>query len=77
MEYGGHEPDECYDCDGTGELEGSEGSGYVHVMACPCPCHTLSQQARQQTRRGWAEDEKDMNQIAREWRDFDTDPPGS
>jgi hypothetical protein len=26
---------------------------------------------------GWEEDEKDLQRIATEWRDFDTDPPGS
>ena len=25
----------------------------------------------------WAEDEKDMAQIAREWAEYDRDPPGS
>ncbi len=68
-----HDPYDCFACSGTGELEKLE-LGWP--VLCDCWCH-LSKDEREYFTAGEAEEAADMNRIAREWRDFDTDPPGS
>ena len=41
-EYDGHDADECYACDGTGEVDITaygDGAGYLKTVPCDCPCH--------------------------------------
>lgn len=36
--YDSHDPDECYTCDGTGEVEFNDEDGILRAD-CECPCH--------------------------------------
>jgi DnaJ-class molecular chaperone len=70
----------CEQCGGSGLLGGPGRSAQARVYTledlCPA-CEGSGVIMTERDRQALAEDEADMTRIAREWRDFDTDPPGS
>jgi hypothetical protein len=66
----------CLLCGGDGCIPEDRESGGGALVTCPW-CGGTGIIMTEQDRQALAEDEADLTRIAREWRDFDTDPPGS
>lgn len=62
----------CSCCNGDGAIAVENGQ----LQTCR-ECNGTGVMMSDQDRRAWAEDEKDMARIKREWDAFDRDPPGS